>query len=64
MEKFLFLFLYVPFINSILTFHYYLYLLLALLRHPESIEKIVSGMLLRKIFFLFTIVLKYLILKF
>ena len=49
-EKFLFLFLFVLFINSILTFHYYLYLLLALLRYPE---KIVPGMLFRKIFFFF-----------
>ena len=50
-------------INSTVTFHYYLYLLLALLRHPESIEKIVPGMLFRKIFFV-TIVLKYLVIKF
>ena len=60
-KKFLFLFLFVLFINSTLTFHYYLYLLLALLRYPE---KIVSGMLFRKIFFFFTIVLKYLVIKF
>ena len=49
-EKFLFLFLFVLFINSTLTFHYYLYLLLALLRYPE---KIVPGMLFRKIFFFY-----------